>query len=966
MTALTRTALLRAVLLGASALTMTTIAAMPAAAQTVTASISGEVRDASGAAVSGAVIKARNEGTNQVVTTTSGVDGRYTLAGLRPAPYTISTTIGETEVSERVSVEIGQSATLDLAPPAAAPTGQAAASDDNAIVIIGQRLVETRTSEVATNVSQQQLRRLPQTDRNFLSLTQLAPGVKYNDSETNRGFQSGASTAAGVNVFIDGVNLKNNVLDQGVAGQQDSRGNPFAQLAVQEFRVLTQNFKAEYEQASAAIVTSVTKSGTNEFHGDAFISYSDKKMSEENIFDKRANRSKPDFKRIQYGLALGGPIIRDKLFFFAAYEGNDQDRASTVTLGNRTEPFLTQFGDLEGNFISPFRSDLFFGKLTFVPDDKSTVDLTFSRRKETDIQGFGGTNSYEVAENKINKIDTVLAKWTYRGERFLNEASIDYLNYNYNPTSLDTNSPTFEYQGIITFGGKDGSQDIKQRNLTFRNDVTIPDLQLGGSHTVKIGIKYSRQDYEFNKLFFVQPRYIFRGPDYSFPQQALLGLGDPNISAKNNVFGIYVQDDWDVTNKLQLNLGLRWDRESNMFNNKYTTPANAAALLALLPQTDYFDPDDYITDGNDRPVYNMIQPRIGFSYDVFDNQRTVIFGGFGRYYDRNAFNNTLDEQFRLQYTIGRFEFSSDGLPRNGSPTVMWDPSYLTRDGLLALQASALTGLPELFAVKNDAKPPVTDQFSLGVRQKFGREWLATLTASYIRGRNGYTHLFATRNPDGTCCNTALANSFGYANVLIGSDSLDTRYKAIYLTVEKPYTKARGWGVSLTYTLQKAEQNGNDLFSLDKPTPDEFGYRDKPGVERHSLIGTALIDLPWGIRFSTLTKLGSGQAYQVFDANTPPFFDINTTRIYSEFPKKNCLGLFARCEVDVTLEKEFVTFPGHALTLSVDVFNLFNNKNYTSFGGFVCCGAPGSDFRLGEPNALLTLPRRMQLRAAYRF
>jgi len=966
MTLIKRSTLLRAVMLGASVLTMTVGMATPAAAQTITASISGEVRDAAGAAVPGAVVKARNEGTNQVVTTTAGADGSYTLSGLRPAPYTITTDIGGTAISQRVTVEIGQSATLDLAPPAAAPAGEAATTDGDAIVVVGQRLVETRTSEVATNISQQQIRRLPQTDRNFLAFTQLAPGVKYNDSETNRGFQSGASTASGVNVFIDGVNLKNNVLDQGVAGQQDSRGNPFAQLAVQEFRVITQNFKAEYEQASAAIVTSVTKSGTNEFHGDAFVSYSGKKLTEENIFDKRAGRSKPEFKRLQYGLALGGPIIKDKLFFFGAYEANDQDRASTVTLGNRTEPFLTQFGDLEGNFNSPFRSDLFFGKLTFVPDDKSTVDVSFSRRKETDIQGFGGTNSYEVAENKINTIDTILAKWTYRGNRFLNEASVDYLNYNYNPTSLDPNSPTFEYQGIITFGGKDGSQDIKQQNLTFRNDLTIPNVELAGNHTFKIGIKYSRQEYEFNKLFFVQPRYVFRGPDYSFPQQALLGLGDPNISAKNNVFGIYVQDDWDVTNKLQLNLGLRWDRESNMFNNKYTTPANAAALLALLPQTEYYDPDDYITDGDDRPVFNMIQPRIGFSYDINDDQRTVIFGGFGRYYDRNAFNNTLDEQFRLQYTIGRFEFSSDGLPRNGSPTVLWNPAYLTRDGLLALQASALTGLPELFAVKNNAKPPVTDQFSLGIRQKFGRDWMATLTASYIRGRNGYTHLFATRNPDGTCCNTGLANSYGYANVLIGSDSLDTRYKAIYLTVEKPYTRARGWGVSLTYTLQKAEQNGNDLFSLDKPTPDEFGYRDKPGIERHSLIGTALVDLPWGIRLSTLTKLGSGQAYQVFDANTPPFFDINTTRIYSQFPKKNCLGILARCEVDVTLEKEFTTFPGQALTLSVDVFNLFNNKNYTSFGGFVCCGDPPSNFRLGEPNALLSLPRRMQLRAAYRF
>ncbi|MGI8932070.1 MAG: carboxypeptidase regulatory-like domain-containing protein, partial [Sphingomicrobium sp.] len=476
MTFATRTAMLRAVMLGASALTLTVAIATPAAAQTTTASISGQVRDAAGAPVAGTVVTARNEGTNQSVSATSGADGSYTLSGLRPAPYTITANIGGTTVSDRVSVEIGQSATLDLAPPAAAPEGQVAGTDSGTIVVTGRRLIETRTSEVATNVSQQQIRRLPQTDRNFLAFTQLAPGVKYNDSETDRGFQSGASTVSGVNVFIDGVSLKNNVLDQGVAGQQNSRGNPFAQLAVQEFRVLTQNFKAEYEQASAAIVTSVTKSGTNELHGEAFVSYTGKKLIQKNIFDKRAGRPKPDFKRIQYGAALGGPIIKDKLFFFGAYEANDQDRASTVTLGNRTEPFLSQFGHLEGNFNSPFRSDLFFGKLTFVPDDRSTVDVSFSRRKETDIQGFGGTNSYEVAENKKNKVDTILAKWTFRNDNFINEAAVDYINYNYNPTALDQSSPTFLYDGIITFGGRDGTQDIKQRGLTFRDDITIPDV----------------------------------------------------------------------------------------------------------------------------------------------------------------------------------------------------------------------------------------------------------------------------------------------------------------------------------------------------------------------------------------------------------------------------------------------------------------------------------------------------------
>ena len=947
--------MLRTLLYSVSAGPIAVACATSAMAQSTTGSIGGTVTDASGAPVAGATVTATNEGTNSQASAVTSADGDYVLDGLRPAPYTIRVDAGGTPIERRVVLSIGQSATLDLAPQA----------EGTEIVVTGGRsLVESKTSEVATNVSQEQIRRLPQTDRNFLSFTQLAPGVQYNDSETNRGFRSGASTSSGVNVFIDGVSLKNSVLDQGVAGQQDSRGNPFGQLAVQEFRVLTQNYKAEYEQASAAIVTAITKSGTNEFHGEVFGAYTDKSLSKKSIFDIDANRPEPAFKRKQYGAALGGPIIQDKLFFFVSYEGNDQDRATNVILGNRTAPFLAQFGKFEGAFVSPFRGDNFFGKLTWTQDSDNTVDLSYSKRMETDIQGFGGTTSREAAENKKNDISTYLLKWTHRGDGFINEFSMDYLDYNYNPTSLNPDSPTFEYQGIVTFGGKDGSQDVRQQAMTVRNDFTYTALD---NHVIKLGLKYSAQDYQFSKLFNVQPKYVFQGPDFSFPRQAFLGLGNPRIDASNNVWGAYIQDDWDLTDKLQINLGLRWDRESNMFNNEYVTPANAAALLRALPQTSYFDANNYITDGTDRPARNLLQPRIGFSYDFNDDQRTVLFGGYGRYYDRNVFNNTLDEKFRLQYTIGRFEFSSDGLPRNGSPTVLWNPAYLTRDGLIALQATALTGLPELFAVKNNAKAPSTDQFSLGIRQKFG-DWNASVTGSYIRGQNGYTHLFATRNNNGLggCCNTALANAAGFANVLIGFDGLDTRYKALYVTIDKPYNPSDGWGVGLAYTLQKAEQNGNDLFSLDKVLPKDFGFRDKAGVERHAIVLTGLIDLPLGIKFSTLTKLGSGQAFQVFDANTAPFFDINTTVIRSAFPDKNCLGIFARCEVDITFEKDFVISNDHTLSFAVDVFNVFNNKNYTSFNSFVCCGAPPSDFRFGEPNALLTLPRRIQFRAAYRF
>ena len=976
--------MLRLALASATALTAVVAASAPAYAQTTTGSIRGKATASTGTGAAGASVTAVSQATNQTLRATTDPNGNYSLNGLRPGQYTIAITAANGETFERdVIIAVGQSATLDAtltAAPAAGAEPSADAAPTRDIVVQGSRLVETKTSEIATNISQQQIRTLPQTDRNFLSFAALAPGVTYVDSETNKGIQSGASTRSQVNVFIDGVSLKNQVLDGGIAGQQDSRGNPFGQLAIGEFRVLTQNYKAEYEQAGAAVITAVTKSGTNQFHGEAFGQYTGKGLTEKAYIDKRDGNPEPSFTRKQYGASLGGPIIKDKLFFFGAYEGNDQDRAFNVRLGNRTATNLAQFGQYEGTYVSPFRGDFFFGKLTFTPDAHQVFDLSYSKRTETDIQGFGnGQNvAYSAAENKKNTVDTYDYKWTYTGADFINQFDASYLNYVYNPTSLNPNESTFIYNGVITFGGKNASQRINQQSYTLRDDVTYSGLD---GHVFKAGIKLAFQDYDFQKLFYVQPTYTYdintaNGTDFSFPAQAQLGVGNTHIGARNSQLGVFGQDDWDITDKLQLNLGLRWDYESNMNNNKYATPANAAALLAQLPQTYYYNPKDYIATGRNRPAYlKMFQPRIGFSYDFKDDQTTVLFGGYGRYYDRNVFNNTLDEQYRLQYSIYNFYFSKNGgVNVNGNQTVAWDPKYLTRDGLLDLLATGTTGRPQLFAVKNDTKPPVTDQFSLGLRQKVGI-FRTSLTASYIRGRNGYTTLWATRknNGLGDCCDTALANSYGYDNVLIGYDGLDTRYKAIYFTIDKDYTQASHWGVNINYTLSKGEQNGGDLFSLDGVTPDAYGWRPRAGDERHHVVVSSIVDLPFGFQFSTLSTFGSGQAFQVFDATNPV-----RNVIRSAYPQKNCIGgVFAYCEVNLTLQNKVKLFGSHEVSVAVDLFNAFNNKNFSGFDGYVnnqqvtdATGTHAAD-PLNPANAqnattTLTLPRRIQFRVGYRF
>ena len=962
------------------------IMAAPASAQTTISSVSGNVSDANGAAVSGATVVAVNTGTNQTFRATTDANGFYQINGLRPGPYHITVTGPDgTTFSQDVDAAIGQSASLDVTLGAPAAPADVSADTGKDIIVSGTRLVETKTSEVATNVSRTQIETLPQTDRNFLSFAALAPGVRYNDSETDKGISSGASTASQVNVFIDGVSLKNKLREGGIAGQQNSRGNPFGQLAVQEFRVLTQNYKAEYEQAGAAIITAVTKSGTNEFSGQIFGQYTGKEFTEKAYLDKRNGFKEPDFKRKQYGISLGGPIIKDKLFFFAAYEGNDQNRAFNVTAGGNAA-LQAQFeassgrkvSEFVGPFVSPFRGDFYFGKLTLTPDARSTFELSFSRRDETDIQGFGNNVAYEAAENKKNRVDSYLFKWTYAGNDFVNEFAASYLNYNFNPSSLNPQLPQFEYAGVLTIGGKDSTRNELQSDYTLRDDFTYSGID---GHVFKFGARVDVTDISFDNQSFVQPRYTFQNNgnngtpldptddlSFAFPAEARLGLGNSLILNSDTQIGVYIQDDWDVTDKLQLNLGLRWDYETNGFNNSYITPASAAGALRALPKTFYFDPENYISNGSNRkPFAGAFAPRFGFSYDITGNKTTVIFGGVGRYYDRNNFNNTVDEISRRINPIGLFRFSATGAPRNGLPTVMWNPAYLTKAGLIQLAATSTQGLPELFAVPNNAKPPVNDQFSLGVRQKIGRSWQASLTASYIRGRNGYTNLFATRNNNGlgNCCNTAPVVPFGYANALIGYDGLDTRYKAIYFTLDKNYTKSSGWGFNLAYTLSKGEQNGNDLFSLDGTVPDSYGWRAKPGDERHRLVISGIVDLPFAFQFSTLSTFGSGAAYQVTDARLG--FDNGQLKQTAAYPVKNCIkGVFAFCEVNISLEKK-IRFRGigkDEISLGIDVLNVFNNKNFKDFDGFFSLTDPLLPGNIG--NNTLTLPRRIQFRAGYKF
>ncbi len=936
-----------------------------ATAQVTSATVRGRVLTEGQPAPAGVQVIATNSETGFTKQAKTQAGGAYALIGLAPGTYQLKI-VGEgfQETVRAVRVQIGQTIDLDLSAIPAAMT----VTDE--VVVTAERLVDMRTSEVATNISVEQIESLPQGNRNFLNFAALAPGVRINDKDTEKTFQAGALGANAVNVYIDGISYKNQVINGGIVGQDSSRGNPFPQNAVQEFRVITQNFKAEYEQASSAIITAKTKSGSNEFHGDTFIHYQDKDLVARDDF-ARPGEPKAPYERKQYGMSLGGPIIKDKLHFFVAYEGNDQDRAERVTLGNPA--FEPIFGQYVGAFAQPFREDLLFAKLDFQPSYNQTMDLSFSLRDESDIKDFSGQNSFEVANDIQNEVRTVKFGHTYDAESFTNEATLLYMKYEWHPTPVNPDLIGREYVGVIRVGGAATKQTVGQEVWTFKDDLTFTEFEWLGGHSLKTGLRVSKVDYNVEKFQAINPIFRFRPEigNFAFPAEAEYGTGNPDLSGSTTQYGVYIQDDWSVTPRLTLNLGVRWDYDTNLLGKNYVTPDAIRAAAAP------YVPDRYFTDGNDRDSpTDLIQPRLGFSFDLFEDQRTVIFGGVGRYFDRVLYNEILDERFRLQWRVRKFQFSTDGLPRNGQPTIVWNDSYLSVAGLDALIASGVAPNPEIFLIDSETRVPETIQASVGVRQRFAEDWLASVSLARNRSRHGFTYIFGNRNPDGLngplpdlgCCAPV---SGGFGNILVSSDAKQTWYNGVYLTLERAYTEASDWGMTLAYTYSEAEETGGDLFSLDYPLVSDYPRHPTKSDERHRIVMTGIVGLPWDMKFSTTLTLGSGTGYTIIDQSNGTGPGEIQYRYYSGRPEKHSFIIpdaFAYRSLDLRLQKSFEFGASQAFSLIGEVFNVFDYENYDPAlynGNIPGPGQPANPL-FGQPTDLIEPGRRFQVGMTYSF
>ncbi|HJV94786.1 MAG TPA: TonB-dependent receptor, partial [Albitalea sp.] len=450
-------------------------------------------------------------------------------------------------------------------------------------------------------------------------------------------------------------------------------------------------------------------------------------------------------------------------------------------------------------------------------------------------------------------------------------------------------------------------------------------------------------------------------PDKSLQCEISRALPAAGVKFKDKQFGIYFQDDWQVNKQLELNLGVRWDYEDNALNNDYVTPADRVAALfqlepvdangfstrgwPVLPGTDFpvtpgqtYDQSlakgginirDYISTGSSRKAFKgAIQPRLGFSYDIKGDKASVVFGGWGRAYDRTMANHALDEA-----------------QKNAQPN------------------------GEIWLIKNDHKMPYTDQFALGLRQAVGM-WNGEIGYTNSHAYNQFNWFGGNRDPLGGWAHQSPLDPLwngppGFGTLILGDFVSQAKTQTLYLKADKPYTKESGWSVSATYTYSDAKTTNkewtNDIFNWTYGRSTS-GWNPSKDVERHRIVVAGLTDglLPYGFLMSGKVTLGSGLPRRLTDCSKG--FD-------------QCVSVkgdsTAFRQVDFGIAKD-VAFGIGRFTLRADVLNLFNTVNYGGFDDWV--GGPGNpqnylggdNANLGKPNSLAGPMRTLKLSMRYVF
>jgi len=721
----------------------------------------------------------------------------------------------------------------------------------------------------------------------------------------------------------------------------------------------------------------------------------------------------------EFGAAFGGPIIQDKLHFFVTYEGKRFTTPITVipggpsTLGGvPTASLLPPSAQAQfGPSSLPFTENLYFGKLDWELSDYDRFEVSAKDRDETQVDGIGAGSAASASQNIKTTETRLTARWQHSADRWFNDALLTYEDAFYTKVGRNTGNGSLyaiRDQNDITILSTDAPnplalQNKGQRGPGFQDDLTFHDLHWHGDHTLKTGFKYKDLKLTAADALNIDPQFTYdvtaagtaATPYRAFFTNPAAGL-DPTAHSTDKQFGVYFQDDWAVNERLIWNLGVRWDVEKNSSYLDYVTPANVVAALfsldpnaqALFPGQTYAQTlakggvniNDYISNGHNRSAYmGEFQPRLGFSFDINADQKHVVFGGYGRSYDRDLYNFLQVEQTKSALPQITVYFdppagctSAGG--HTGSPCFAWDPKYLNGlTNLQALVAGTNVG-KEADLMNNHLKPPYSDQFSIGMRNRLG-DWNTSATLSRVLSYDGFALTLGNRRPDGSFWMNGgqpWGNDIpGFGHLILGGSGFERKTTEVLLSAEKPYTEQSGWGATFAYTFADAKQNHihiDDCCAFDEETVKQYPIITSNAVSRHRLVATGSIRGPWEVIFGGKLTV----------ASPLPFTDLacGILKPGTYYPTgSSCtpisvtpLDAWGFSSLDLQVTKDFTVYGEQTAYVRVDLLNALNSANYkdiiTNYGSNGV--ANRHPVRYNTTGNILGAPQTLRLTVGYKF
>jgi hypothetical protein len=890
---------------------------------TASASLTGTVVDKSQAVISKAEVTITNNQTGASRTTVTNDSGEYRFDLLPVGIYNVKVNAKgfSAALAKNLEVQVGRTATQNF-------TLNPGGVSETVEVTAAAPLVDQQKTDVSTNITPQQITDLPLIGRDIADLAYLAPGVKAADSydpTKNRYAILSVNGEGGrnVNVTVNGVDNKDNTV-----------GGPVMQLpaeAVQEFSISTQRFSAVNGRSEGAAINVITKSGTNNFHGSAFGFFRDQALNADQKLangDGTTTSFNPPYSRQWFGGSIGGPIKKDKLFgFFAMERQREHTSLAEAPLALSELQLVTSLGAQPAAVIpTPFFENRLNGRLDWTINDKHSAYISVSTQANNSLND-QSNGTFDLTEGNFTKNHLQVANLTLNSSltpTLVNQFTFGFQYWN-NLIDSTNRVPLITFPSAQFGTNTNIPQNSIQRKYQFKDDVT----KTIGRHTFKSGVDYIWTPFmggffEFNPTlevdFAADPSCILgvginAGVSgcgtANFPQgfaspgavsSMSLAVGDPTFIIRDaKQLGLYFQDDWKTTQRLTLNLGIRWDKDIDFVGGSDIAASRTfQELQAAAP----FSPLAASLVAKKAGDYGKnFSPRIGFAYDLTGHGNHILRGGFGMYYGNTFQNIPLFMEQQANDTIFQTAFAVSGpqlVPGTNIPVDQWrfgvDPQPTTPPPSHDLLDQSTGRLMD-----PNYRNPVTEEFNAGYAWTITSKSVFEAEYTHVLGLHGNKTInldpIIPVDPNNIQTRSITEDAAGnpICDPQLGCgffQPLDAAFKAAGVPVlgsvrnEESIGRDRYDGMNLSYrqrsfhrmdltfnyTLARAvgyDQDGGSfryypLNPQNPLSPADFGpnFND----ERHHVTMAAVTHLPFGLEFSPILQIGSARPYNPVSVN----------------------------------------------------------------------------------------------------